>query len=70
MNLKETAMTRHVIDHAAPKAEGARVKHFLDLARKEGVHPAILGLNQRPAERSARKVQEFLRIESAERAGA
>lgn len=63
-------MTRHVIDRAAPKAEGARVKHFLDLARKEGIHPAILELNQRPAERNARKVQEFLRIDREERAGA
>ena len=42
-------MTRHIIDRAAPKAEGARVKHFLDLARK---------------------VQEFLRIDREERAGA
>ena len=63
-------MTRHIIDHADPKAEGARVKHFLDLARKEGLHPAIKELNQRPAERSARKVQEFLRIDVEERARA
>ncbi len=61
-------MTRHVLDHATPQAEGARVKHFLDLARKEGVHPATLELNQRPADRSARKVQEFLRIDREESA--
>ena len=63
-------MTRHIIDHADPQAEGARVKHFLDLARKEGIHPAVRELNQRPAERSVRKVQEFLRIDKEERASA
>ncbi|MGD9919591.1 MAG: hypothetical protein AB7U46_16395 [Paenirhodobacter sp.] len=56
-------MTRHLIDHAAPQAEGPRMKHFLDLARKEGVHPAIRELNQRPQARSARKISEFLRVE-------
>lgn len=55
-------MTRHLIDHAAAKAEGTRLKHFLDLARKEGVHPAIRELNQRPQARSARKISEFLRV--------
>lgn len=59
-------MTRHIIDHAAPKADGTRVKHFLDLARKEGVHPAVQELGQRPAERGARKVQEYLRIDREE----
>lgn len=63
-------MTRHIIDHAAPKAEGARVKHFLDLARKEGVHPAVLDLNQRATDRGARKVQEYLRIDREEKAKA
>ena len=63
-------MTRHIIDHAAPKAEGARVKHFLDLARKEGVHPAVQDLNQRPADRGARKVHEYLRIDREEKAKA
>lgn len=63
-------MTRHIIDHAESRAEGARVRHFLDLARKEGLHPAVQDLSQRPAERSARKVQEFLRIDLQERAGA
>ena len=43
-------MTRHIIDHAKPEASGARVKHFLDLARKEGLHPAVKELNQRPAD--------------------
>lgn len=60
-------MTRHITDHAEPQAEGARMKHFLDLARKEGVHPAVRELNERPAERGARKVQEYLRIDRAER---
>lgn len=63
-------MTRHIIDRAKPEATGLRVKHFLELARKEGLHPAILELNQRTPERSARKVQEFLRIDLEERAGA
>lgn len=56
-------MTRHIIDHAEPKAEGRRVQQFLDIARKEGVHPAVQSLSQRPAERGAKKVQEYLRIE-------
>ncbi len=60
-------MTRHIIDHAEPKAEGSGVKHFLDLARREGVHPAVLGLSQRPAGRGARKVQEYLRIDREEK---
>ena len=60
-------MSRHIIDRAAPKAEGSRVKHFLDLARKEGVHPAITDLSQRPVGRTARKVEEFLRIDRQER---
>ena len=55
-------MTRHLIDHAAPQAEGPRMKHFLELARKEGLHPAIRALNQRPQIRSGRKVAEFLRV--------
>jgi len=59
-------MSRHILDRATPQAEGARVKHFLDLARREGVHPATRELNQRPADRSARKVQEFLRIDREE----
>ncbi|RWR08358.1 hypothetical protein [Paenirhodobacter populi] len=60
-------MTRHLIDRANPKAEGARVKHFLDLARREGVHPAVQELGQRPVTtRTARKVQEFLRIDRQE----
>lgn len=60
-------MSRHIIDRAAPKAEGSRVKHFLDLARKEGIHPAIIGMSQRPVARTARKVEEFLRIDRQER---
>lgn len=61
-------MTRHIIDRAETKAEGARVRHFVDLLRKEGVHPAILELGQRPVRaRSASKVREFLRIERMEK---
>ncbi len=56
-------MTRHIIDHAEPKAEGARTQQFVDMDRKEGVHPAVQELSQRPAERSGRKMQEFLRID-------
>ncbi|MFD2173555.1 hypothetical protein [Rhodobacter lacus] len=56
-------MTRHIIDHAAPQAEGSRTQQFLDIDRKEGVHPAVETLAQRPAERGAAKVREFLRID-------
>lgn len=60
-------MSRHIIDHSAPKAEGSRVKHFLELARREGVHPVVAGMSKRPLSRTARKVEEFLRIERGER---
>lgn len=60
-------MSRHIIDRATPTTEGSRMKHFLDLARKEGLHPAIIGMSQRPVGRTARKVEEFLRIDRQER---
>ncbi|AOZ70450.1 hypothetical protein LPB142_14840 [Rhodobacter xanthinilyticus] len=56
-------MTRHVIDQPRDRNDEARMRHFLDIARKEGVHPAVTELNERPVDRSARKVQEFLRID-------
>ncbi|MCE5973437.1 hypothetical protein LZA78_08095 [Sinirhodobacter sp. WL0062] len=56
-------MTRHITDHAAPKAEGTRTERFVDIERKKGIHPAVTELNQRPADRGARKVQEYLRID-------
>ncbi|HEY0214724.1 MAG TPA: hypothetical protein VGC40_14290 [Paenirhodobacter sp.] len=60
-------MTRHLLDRTTPQTEGARLKHFIELARREGIHPAIHELGQRPVlGRSARKVQEFLRIERQE----
>ena len=61
-------MTKHIIDHNAPKAEGTRVKEFLDIDRKSGVHPAVKELSQRPAERGDAKTKEFLRIERGEEA--
>lgn len=63
-------MSRHITDHATPTAEGAGLKHFLDLARKEGVHPSVDTLSQRAPERAGRKVAEFLRIERSEAAAA
>ncbi|HEY0274445.1 MAG TPA: hypothetical protein VGC31_00010 [Paenirhodobacter sp.] len=66
-------MKRHLIDRTLakathPKVDGARLKRFLEFARKEGIYPAIQTLSQRPVVgRTARKVQEFLRIEQQER---
>jgi hypothetical protein len=59
-------MTRSILDHAEPEAEGSRVREFLDIERREGLHPAVQDLSQRPAGRSGRKVQEFLRIDREE----
>ncbi|KFE36797.1 hypothetical protein [Thioclava atlantica] len=59
-------MARHIIDQPRPKAEGARVKRFLDLQRREGVHPAIKELSKRDRGASRTKVTQFLRIERSE----
>lgn len=56
-------MNRHIADKASPKAEGARVRRFVELQRREGIHPAIKTLSQRTAPRSTAKMKEFLRIE-------
>lgn len=66
MKLEEADMTRHIIDHAEPKAEGTRTQQFVDMDRKDGVHPAVDELTQRPAERGGAKVREFLRIDREE----
>ncbi|WP_223636902.1 hypothetical protein [Rhodobacter sp. TJ_12] len=55
-------MTRHIIDHAEPKAEGTRTAQYVDIDRKDGVHPAVEELTQRPEDRSGAKVREFVRI--------
>lgn len=63
-------MGRHIIDRATPRAEGTRVKTYLDMDRKSGLHPAIRILSQRPATRGdeGRKLREFARIERGQRA--
>jgi len=59
-------MTRSIIDHAEQKAEGVRIRQFLDIDRRDGMHPVVAELSKRPAERSAAKVREFLRIDREE----
>lgn len=58
-------MTRHIIDHSAPQAGGPRVKAYLEIDRRKGVHPAVKALSKRPATRSeaSRKITEYTRIE-------
>ncbi|WP_066010715.1 hypothetical protein [Thioclava sp. SK-1] len=60
-------MPRHILDHSMPQADGARLRHFLDLTQKEGISRATEILTKRArARQPARKVQEFLRIERQE----
>lgn len=59
-------MTRSIIDHAEQAAEGSRMRQFLDIDRRGGVHPAVDALVRRPAERSEAKVREYLRIDREE----
>lgn len=59
-------MSRHIIDRAQPKAEGSRVKRFLELQRREGIHPAIKELSKRSRPESGARMTQFLRIERAE----
>ncbi|TKD17692.1 hypothetical protein FBT96_13360 [Rhodobacter capsulatus] len=59
-------MTRSIIDHAEQAAEGARMRQFLEIDRRGGMHPAVDALVRRPAERSEAKVREFLRIDREE----
>lgn len=56
-------MSRHVTDQSDPKAEGQRVKRFLDLQRKEGIHPTVRALAAKPRATTPAKVTQFLRIE-------
>ena len=58
-------MTRHITDHSEPQAEGTRVKTYLDIDRKKGLHPAVQALSKRPATRgeASRKIREYTRIE-------
>ncbi|WP_417809210.1 hypothetical protein [Thioclava sp.] len=59
-------MSRHIIDHARSTSEGARLKRFLDLQRKEGIHPAVQELSQRSHENSGARITQYVRIERHE----
>lgn len=59
-------MSRHIIDRAELKAEGPRVKRFLELQRREGIHPAIKELSKRGRPESGARMKQFLRIERNE----
>ncbi|KEO56025.1 hypothetical protein [Thioclava pacifica] len=58
-------MSRHIIDHAKPKSDGSRLKRFLELQRREGVHPAILELSKREQPANGARMKQFLKIERA-----
>jgi hypothetical protein len=59
-------MSRHITDHARSASEGARLKRFLDLQRKEGVHPAVQELSKRSHGNSGARVTQYVRIERHE----
>ncbi|MDF1619097.1 hypothetical protein [Pseudothioclava nitratireducens] len=63
-------MTRKIIDHAEPQAEGKRVAEFVKMDRESGVHPAVQELSKRAPERSDenRKAVEYARIERGKEA--
>ena len=58
-------MMEHVTVHATSDTT-VRVKHFLDLARKEGMHHIELDPGRRRGERLARKVSEVLHVDCDE----
>lgn len=49
----------------APESGNSRAAHYLAPEHREGPHPAVNALSQRPATRSenGRKVSEYTRIE-------
>lgn len=67
---RSLAMTRKIIDHAEPQAEGKRVAEFVKMDRESGVHPAVQELSKRAPERSDenRKAVEYARIERGKEA--
>ena len=61
-------MPRHIIDHAKPTSDSARLQHFLALQRKEGIHPSVQELSQRSHGGTGARVKQYLRIERHEEA--
>lgn len=58
-------MSRHVMDHETRRSEGTRVRIYLEMDRRNGLHPAIRALSQRAPTRGdqGRKLREYARIE-------
>ncbi|TQS73849.1 hypothetical protein ERN12_09070 [Rhodobacteraceae bacterium] len=56
-------MTRHILDHARPKAEGNRLRQFVDLARKQARSRNAAALDQRPREHRGSRMRAYFRIE-------
>ena len=61
-------MSRHIIDTPKQTAEGPRVKRFVELQRREGIHPNLRALNKRSHGESLSRVTQYLRIERNETA--
>lgn len=65
-------MSRHIIDHAPTKSDpqsgGERLRSYLEIERRAGMHPAIATLRQRPALRGEQSVrlEEYGRIARGE----
>jgi hypothetical protein len=54
---------RHLADHPAPENAALRLRHFLRLAREEGVHPATRALHaRRPSPPAETRLKPVLRI--------
>jgi hypothetical protein len=56
-------MTRHIADRRMPTS-GDKTRAFLEIARKETQHPAVMALARQPrAPRKGEKTVQFLRID-------
>ncbi|MFN3294087.1 MAG: hypothetical protein ACK4S2_08665 [Gemmobacter sp.] len=61
-------MTRHIADRRLPST-GDKTRAFLDIARKETPHPAVVALTRQPrGPRNGEKTTQFLRIERGQTA--
>ena len=68
-------MSRHIIDHARnesdPHSGVDRLRSYIEIERRAGMHPAISALRKRPAMRGQQSVrlEEYARIARGEPRG-
>ncbi|WP_376876273.1 hypothetical protein [Albirhodobacter sp. R86504] len=62
-------MSRHIMDQARPEPNathaGERLRCYVEIERRSGMHPAIRALHKRPATRGTDplRLEQFARIE-------